>query len=79
LAEQAIPAAIGPVEFGTLGGMIAVRCPAELVPLVRKAGGMWEPGSRRWLVERRRMGPLIRHLRRATDPLFRQAGLDLDA
>ena len=40
MAEQAIPAAIGPVEFGTLGGMIAVRCPTELVPLVRNAGGM---------------------------------------
>jgi hypothetical protein len=79
MAELAIPAAIGPVEFGTLGGMIAVRCPTELVPLVRKAGGIWEPRSRHWLVKRRRMGPLIRHLRRATDPSFRQAGLDLDA
>jgi hypothetical protein len=29
-------------------------------------------------VERRRVGPLIRNLRRATDPLFRQAGVDLD-
>jgi hypothetical protein len=42
------------------------------------AGGLWEPGSRRWLIERKRMGPLIRNLRRDTDPLFRQAGLDLD-
>jgi hypothetical protein len=40
MAELAIPAAIGPVEFGTLGGMIAVRCPTELAPLVRNAGGM---------------------------------------
>ena len=39
---------------------------------------MWEPGSKRWLVERRRLGPLIRNLRRSTDPLFRQAGIDLD-
>jgi hypothetical protein len=23
---------------------------------------MWEPGSKRWLVERRRLGPLIRNL-----------------
>ena len=30
------------------------------------------------LIERRRMGPLIRNLRRTTDPLFRRAGLDLD-
>jgi hypothetical protein len=58
--------------------MIAVRCPTDLVPMVQKAGGIWEPGSRRWLVERRRLNPLIRNLRRATDPLFRQAGIDLD-
>ena len=56
-----------------LGSMIAVRCPKELVPLVQKAGG-----GRQWLVKRRRIGPLIRNLRRETDPLFRQAGIDLD-
>jgi hypothetical protein len=39
---------------------------------------MWEPGSRRWLIERRRMEPLIRNLRRDTDPLFRRVGMDLD-
>jgi hypothetical protein len=46
--------------------------------LVRQAGGMWEPGSQRWLIEQRRIGPLIRNLRRVTDLLFRQAGIDLD-
>jgi hypothetical protein len=61
-----------------LDGMVAVRCPANLVPLAEKAGGTWELGSRRWLVERRRIGPLIRNLRRGTDPLFRRAGIDLD-
>jgi len=30
------------------------------------------------LIEPRRMGPLIRNLRRATDPLFWRAGMDLD-
>ncbi len=59
-------------------GMIAVRCPRDLDPVMRRAGGMWEPGTRRWLIERRRIGPVLRHLRRTTDPLFRQAGLDLD-
>ena len=73
-----LPGHIGPAEFGTLGTWITIRCPRELAPLVRKAGGIWEPGSRRWLVERRRIGPLIRGLRRATDPLFRRAGIDLD-
>ncbi len=72
LAE--LPARIGPAEFSTLGGMMAVRCPRDLAPLMQKAGGQWEPGSRRWLIERRRIGPLIRNLRRTTDPLFRQAG-----
>jgi hypothetical protein len=45
---------------------------------MRQAGGQWEPGSRRWLIERRRIVPLIRRLERITDPLFRQAGLSLD-
>jgi hypothetical protein len=47
-------------------------------PLMQRTGGLWEPGSRRWLIPRQRMGPLIRNLRRATDPLFRHAGIDLD-
>ena len=45
---------------------------------MRKAGGLWEAGSRRWLIERRRINPLIRNLRRVTDPLFRRAGMSLD-
>jgi hypothetical protein len=73
-----LPARIGPAEFSMLGNLVAVRCPVELEPLVQKAGGMWEPGSKRWLVEQRRLGPLIRDLRRVTDPLVRQAGIDLD-
>jgi hypothetical protein len=32
-----------------------------------------------WLVERRRIGPVMRALERTTDPLFRYAGLSLDA
>jgi len=53
--------------------MVAVRCPHDLDTLMRKTGGVWEPGSRRRLIERRRINPLVRNLRRATDPLFRQA------
>ena len=78
MAPPAIPARIGPCEFGQLGAMIAVRCPSDFDPLMRRAGGLWEPGSRRWLIERRRIGPVLRALRRTTDPLFRYAGLDLD-
>jgi len=72
-----LPSHVGPAEFNVLGAMAAVRCPQDLDPLMRKAGGMWDPGSRRWLIERR-INPLVRNLRRATDPLFRQAGMDLD-
>jgi hypothetical protein len=45
---------------------------------MRNAGGTWEPGARRWLIEQRRIGPVLRYLRRTTDTLFRQAGVDLD-
>jgi hypothetical protein len=69
---------VGPCEFGELGAMVAIRCPQDFDPILRQAGGVWEPGSRRWLIERRRIGPLVRNLRRATDPLFRRVGLDLD-
>ena len=72
-----LPARIGPCELGQLGRWVTVRCPRELAPIMRRAGE-WEPGSRRWLIEARRIGPVIRALRRDTIPLFRQAGLDLD-
>jgi len=73
-----LPTRIGPAEFSDFCGMVAVRCPSNLEPLMRQAGGEWDPGLRRWLIERRRMGPLVRNLRRMTDPLFRHAGLSLD-
>jgi hypothetical protein len=43
-----------------------------------RAGGTWDPGARHWLVERRRIGPVIRELEREVDPLFAQAGIRLD-
>jgi hypothetical protein len=58
--------------------MKAVRCPQNFADILHRAGGVWEPGSRRWLLERRRISPVIRALQRATDPLFRRAGLTLD-
>jgi hypothetical protein len=73
-----LPVHIGPCQLGTLGQWVTVRCPRDLVPLMCQAGGLWEPGSRRWLIERRRIGPVVRALRQATDPLFRHAGIDLD-
>jgi hypothetical protein len=74
-----LPVRVGPVEFSLFGAIwVAVRSPAEYAPLLRRAGATWEPGSRQWLVHRRRLGPLLSALRAARDPLFRQAGLDLD-
>ena len=78
MTETEIPGQIGPCAFGTLGRLVTVRCPTDLAPLMRQAGGQWEPGSHRWLIERRRIGPVLRALRRNTDPLFRRAGIDLD-
>lgn len=63
---KADPSQVGPVHFETFG------------KLLRQHGGEWDPGARRWLIERRRIGPVLRALRRETDPLFRRAGLDLD-
>ena len=79
-----LPARIGPAEFSTLGTMVVVRCPHDLDPLMRKAGGLWGPAGSFWLIHRWRIKPLIRDLRRATNPLLpagrrgRQAGIDLD-
>ena len=36
------------VEFGMVGGMVAVSGGAW-----RRAGAMWEPGTRRWLIGRK--------------------------
>jgi hypothetical protein len=70
---------IGPCALEGWGAKwIAVRCPREHAALMRGAGGQWEPGRRVWLIGRRRIGPVMRALERVTDPLFRQAGIDLD-
>ena len=74
-----IPRHIGPCEFSKFGLLlIAVKSPREFDPLMRQAGGEWEPGSKRWLITRRRLGPLVRGLLRVTDPLFRHARMSLD-
>jgi hypothetical protein len=78
MALGTLPSRIGPVEFGWLGRWVTVRCPREFHALIHRAGGEWDPGSRRWFIHQRRVGPVIRELRRQTDPLFRRAGIDLD-
>jgi hypothetical protein len=77
-APHPVPQRIGPVVFGAQGTWITVRCPRDYDSLMRNAGGQWEPGSRRWMIERRRIGPVIRSLERSVDPLFRAAGMALD-
>jgi hypothetical protein len=72
-----LPARIGPVQLQPFGAKwVAVRCPSEFDRLMRSTSGLREAGSHRCLISRQRMGP--RELRRTTDPLFRQAGIDLD-
>ena len=78
MSPTPLPRHVGPAEFSELGRLIAIRAPRVLDAVFRRAGGTWEPGSRRWLVERRRIGPVIRALRAVTDPLFRRAGVPLD-
>ena len=38
---------VGPCAFELLAAMVAIRCPSDFDPLMRQAGGQWEPGSRR--------------------------------
>ena len=60
-----LPARIGPVEFEQFGAKwVAVRCPAAFDELMRLKGGVREAGSRRWLIPRWRINPLLRELRR---------------
>jgi hypothetical protein len=70
------PDQIGPCRFGRLGMWVMVRCPRDLASF--QAGGIWDPGARQWFIEPRRIGPVVRALRRQADPQFRQAGIDLD-
>jgi hypothetical protein len=44
-----LPDRTGPVEFTEFGRLVAVRCPQEHAHIVERAGGVWEPGTRRWL------------------------------
>ena len=40
-----LPASIGPAEFSILGAMVTVRCPHDLDPLMRAAGGSRAAGA----------------------------------
>ena len=41
-----LPTRIGPAEFSDFCGMVSVRCPSDLEPLMRQAGGEWDAGLR---------------------------------
>ena len=64
LAPPPIPERVGPCQFGRLGLWITVQCPAEFDPMMLKAGGVWDPGERRWLFRLHRLGGVLRALRR---------------
>jgi hypothetical protein len=51
--------------------MIAVRCPADLAPMRARHPPLAHLSAGEF-------GPVLRELRRMTDPLFRRAGLNLD-
>ncbi len=72
-----VPDSIGPVMFGTLGSWVTIRCPRQYGDLMRRAGATWNPGARQWLIERRRIGPVIRELEGSVDPLFHRVGIKL--
>jgi len=61
-----LPAQIGPCQFGRFGGWVTVRCPREFAPLMRMAGGMWDPGARQWCIVPRRIGPVLQEVLRTT-------------
>lgn len=73
-----LPFRIGPVVFEQVGRMVRVHAPRELAETIEAAGGAFDPGDRTWWLQPRRLGPLVRKLERETDPLFRQAGVQLD-
>jgi hypothetical protein len=74
-----VPASIGPVQLGQLGGLGDGALPTR--PGRADAQGRGANGTLHAALADRaaRIGPVIRELERATDPLFRQAGMDLDA
>ena len=64
LAPPPIPEHVGPCRFGRLGLWITVQCPAEFDTMMLNAGGVWDPGERRWLFRLHRLGRVLRALRR---------------
>jgi hypothetical protein len=82
IAIPPLPMHIGRAEFRSSGALVAVRCPSELEPFIRSAGGEWDTGARHWLIERRRVGPLVRRglrrdrsvVPRGSGPVERRAG-----
>jgi hypothetical protein len=66
-----IPEKVGPCQFGRRGPWITVQCPPEFDTLMSAAGGIKDPsGEHSWLLRQNRIGPVLRHLQRFTDPLF---------
>jgi chromosome segregation ATPase len=52
LRPEVLPGKVGPAEIALVGALVAVR-PSDLDLWVQKAGGLWDPGGRRWLIEQK--------------------------
>jgi hypothetical protein len=52
LRPEVLPGKVGPAEIALVGALVAVR-PSDLDLWMQKAGGLWDPGGRRWLIEQK--------------------------
>ena len=43
VTSSELPTRIGPAEFSALGALVAVHCPSDLAPLMRRPLGSWQP------------------------------------
>jgi hypothetical protein len=69
-----LPDQVGPCQITRLGSLVAIRCPKYQDRIVGRTAATWEPGFGRC----RAAKLVVPKLRRATNPLFRRAGIDLD-
>lgn len=43
VTSSELPTRIDRAEFSALGALVAVHCPSDRAPLIRQAGGLWDP------------------------------------
>jgi len=70
---MSLPACIGPYELKSVGGLVALRGPADdpaALAALRRAGAFWDKGTRTWWLRASRAERLARELSAIVDPLF---------